>query len=676
MEKDHFKVLAIDDNQDNLIALKAIISERLPKSKLFTATNGPKGLEVARNEDPDVILLDIVMPVMDGYAVCRKLKEDDQLQMIPVLFMTGVKTDMQSRIKALETGAEGFLTKPFDELELVTQICAMAKVKEANQFKRNEKQRLAKLLVERTKEIKKELAVRKKAEEELRESEERYRLVVENAGDVILIAQDGIIKFINRRATEILGYSNEEFISRPFSEFIHPEDREMVMEYHLKRLRKETIPEIYSFRVTDRNGNIKYFEINAMVIDFNGKPATLNFIRDITGRKIAEQEVVSLQEQLRQAQKMEAIGRLAGGIAHDFNNLLSVIKGTCQLSLLDLKEGDPLYGNLKDIERSADRAADLTRQLLAFSRRQMMEIRVLDLNDVVKGLEKMLKRIIREDIELVTCLSGNLRRIKGDLNQMEQVIINLVVNARDAMPNGGKLIIETENVELDEEYAMRHIAVKPGSYVMLCVSDTGVGMTKEVQERIFEPFFTTKEIGRGTGLGLSTVYGIVKQSGGNIWVYSEPGQGTTFKIYLPCIDEPLEDYRQEVRLKDAPSGNETVLVIEDEEVVRKLTTRLLKKQGYKVLEAPDGGQALLLGEMYSDPIHLILTDVVLPGMSGWELVKKFQRVHPEAKALYMSGYIENIIFHNGKLREKIEFLQKPFTLENLSRRVREVLDKK
>ncbi|MGQ9510037.1 MAG: ATP-binding protein, partial [Thermodesulfobacteriota bacterium] len=288
----------------------------------------------------------------------------------------------------------------------------------------------------------------------------------------------------------------------------------------------------------------------------------------------------------------------------------------------------------------------------------------------------MLRRIIGEDIELITFLSEDLWRVRVDPGQMEQAIINIVVNARDAMPEGGKLTIETANVELDEEYARRHIAVTPGQYVMLSVSDTGCGMTPEVKERIFEPFFTTKGKEKGTGLGLSTVYGIVKQSGGNIWVYSEPSKGTTFKIYLPRVEEGLEEVavRKKV-IEEIPYGNETVLVVEDEEVVRKLAVRLLKRQGYRVLEAPDGGQAFLLCEKYSAPIHLILTDVVMPGMSGRELYERLKVIHPDARVLYMSGYTDNAIIHHGVMEEGIDFIQKPFSLEALARKVREVLDK-
>jgi CheY-like chemotaxis protein len=381
-----------------------------------------------------------------------------------------------------------------------------------------------------------------------------------------------------------------------------------------------------------------------------------------------------LQDQLRQSQKIEAIGRLSGGIAHDFNNILTIISGNAQLSLLDLKQGDPLRENIEEIKRASERAADLTRQLLAFSRKQIMEMQVLDLNHVVQGLDKMLHRLLGEDIELLTVLPEGIGKVKADPGQIEQVIVNLAVNAKDAMIEGGKLTIETADVELDEEYAHRHIAVIPGQYVMLSISDTGVGMTSEVKERVFEPFFTTKEQGKGTGLGLSTVYGIVKQSGGNIWVYSEPGQGTTFKIYLPQVDEPLDELKEEV-LKEIPRGDETILVVEDEETVRKLAIRLLKSQGYRVLEAPDGGKALLLCEKLKERIHLILTDVVMPGMSGRKLAERLKQIHPEMKVLYMSGYTDNAIVHHGVLEEGTKFIQKPFTLENLARKVREALDK-
>ncbi|MDO9123155.1 MAG: ATP-binding protein, partial [Deltaproteobacteria bacterium] len=396
---------------------------------------------------------------------------------------------------------------------------------------------------------------------------------------------------------------------------------------------------------------------------------------NITEHKRAEEEKAVLEDQLRQAQKVEAIGRLAGGIAHDFNNLLTIIKGNSQLSLMEIKRDDPLRENIEQVEKAADRAAALTRQLLAFSRRQVLEMRVLDLNTTLRDLEKMLRRVIGEDIGLVTFMAEDLGNVKADPGQMEQVIMNLAVNARDAMLKGGKLTIETTNVDLDENYARNHVAVTPGSYVMLSVSDTGVGMTPEVKAKLFEPFFTTKEKGKGTGLGLSTVYGIVKQSGGNIWVYSEPGQGTTFKIYLPRVDEPLEEAGERVVQKELPCGGETILVVEDEEKVRQVTVQILTKNGYTVLEASHGDEAKQICEQHGGPIHLIVTDVVLPGMNGRELAESLASRYPGAKVLYMSGYTDNAIVHHGVLEKGLHFLQKPFNLEGLLRKVREVLDK-
>jgi two-component system, cell cycle sensor histidine kinase and response regulator CckA len=397
-------------------------------------------------------------------------------------------------------------------------------------------------------------------------------------------------------------------------------------------------------------------------------------LQDITERKRADEERLVLQEQLRHSQKMEAVGQLAGGVAHDFNNLLTVIQGNCELSLFDLHEGDPLKGNIEEIKKASERAAGLTRQLLAFSRRQVLESKVLDLNGVLRDLEKMLRRVIGEDVALETGLAENLWRVKTDPGQIEQVIINLAVNARDAMPTGGKLIIETANVELDEDFGRSHIGVEPGRYVQLSVSDTGVGMTPEVRERIFDPFFTTKEKGKGTGLGLSTVYGIVSQSGGSIWVYSETRLGSTFKIYLPRADEGRVDAEARGEEREIPRGRETVLLVEDEDAVRRIAAEFLRKQGYTVLEAHQGGDALLICRRTESVIHLMVTDVVMPGMSGRELVENLAPLKPEMRILYMSGYTDNAIVHHGVLEPGVNFLQKPFTLNDLARKVRDVLD--
>jgi len=397
------------------------------------------------------------------------------------------------------------------------------------------------------------------------------------------------------------------------------------------------------------------------------KDSVIWIARDITERKL-------LEEQFRQSQKMEAIGRLAGGIAHDFNNLLTAIIGYSQIILSRLPKDDATGEQVKEIEKAGRFAASLTNQLLAFSRKQMLQPRVLDLNEVVLGLEKMLQRLIGEDVEMTVILNPNLRNVKADKGQIEQVIMNLAVNARDAMPQGGKLTIETDNVVLDEVYASQHANVTPGAYALLGMSDSGTGMDKETQTRIFEPFFTTKELGKGTGLGLSTVFGIVRQSGGHIWLYSELGGGTTFKVYLPLVEQPIQAIDVAAPTIEKLTGTETILLVEDEELVRTLTKEVLISKGYKVLEAQDAREAMNIYEQHNDQIHLMITDVVMPGMSGRALAEKLKLSQRGIKVLYMSGYTDNAIVHHGVLDEGTAFLQKPFTPDGLARKVREVLD--
>jgi len=379
------------------------------------------------------------------------------------------------------------------------------------------------------------------------------------------------------------------------------------------------------------------------------------------------------EEQFLQSQKLEAVGRLAGGVAHDFNNLLTAIGGYSELSLRRLSSDDPLTGYLKEIKRASERAASLTRQLLAFSRKQIMQPKVLDLNSVITDLQGMLSRIIGEDIKQILTLSSNLGSVKADPGQLEQVIMNLAVNAKDAMPLGGKLIIETANRYLDEAYSEQHIAVAPGPFVMLAISDTGIGMDEATQKQIFEPFFTTKPVGKGTGLGLSMVYGIVKQSAGSIWVYSEVGKGTTFKLYFPMVDESSEKYEPTHASAEIPRGTETILLVEDAESVRNLARDTLNIGGYEVLDADSGAAAMLICEQHREPIHLLLTDVVMPEMSGPELAECLLVQHPEMRVLYMSGYMQDAIVHHGLLDEGINFIEKPFSPEALSLKVLEVL---
>ena len=514
---------------------------------------------------------------------------------------------------------------------------------------------------------------RRRAEEALQENQQKYRVLVENAGEVILVAQDGQIKFVNRRISDVAGYLPEELIGKPFSDYIHPDDRETVAERHINQLKGAAVPGVNPFRVITREGAVRWAESNIVLIEWEGKPATLNFITDITDRKRAEEARDKLQSQLHQAQRMESIGILAGGVAHDFNNLLTIIIGNAQLAMADLPKDDPLREDMEEIRKAGERGAMLTRQLLIFSRREPHRMEILDLNDVVQDMDKLLRRLVRESIELRMIRAPGLWKIRADVGQMEQVIMNLAVNARDVMPEGGTLTVETANVELDTAFFHAHdVSGEPGSYVMLAVTDTGPGMDKSLQERIFEPFFTTKERGAGTGLGLSTVYGIVKQAGGYIWPYSQPGMGTTMKIYLPRAEDVPRGVLEE-ETADTEAGGEVVLVAEDNPPLRELAHKALQKAGYQVLTAGDGEEALRVSEAFKGEIHLLLTDVVMPRMGGQELAGRIRTPRPGIKVVYMSGFPDRELSHAGPLDSNATFLQKPFTPQSLCLKVREAL---
>ena len=522
-----------------------------------------------------------------------------------------------------------------------------------------------------------DITERKQAEEALRESEERFRVVVENSHDGILIlGEDYKFEYVNDKLCEMFGREHAEIIGHDFREFLEGNARELVTERYIKRQSGENVPARYEFDIVRGDGEKRIVEVNATVVrDSKGGIRTIGQILDITERRRAEEEKRALEVQLNQSQKMEAIGVLAGGVAHDFNNLLTAIIGNADLAQIKIGKDAPAYQNIEEILKSGQRAAALTRQLLAFSRKELIRPEVLNINNLAMNLEKMLRRLIGEDIDLVTVYAPDLWAVKVDPGQMEQVIMNLSVNARDAMPEGGKLTIETGNVELDEDYCRVHgLGNKTGEFVMLAVTDSGVGMDRETQARIFEPFFTTKGIGRGTGLGLSTVYGIVKQNKGYIWVYSEPGEGTTFKVYLPRSETDVGDLRKKQFPKNLCKGIETILVVEDDETLCNTVKAILEGYGYRIIMAPNGKEAVKMLDSHDGPVHLLLTDVVMPGMSGRDLAIQLQSRIPGIKILYMSGYTDNAIVHHGVLEKDVAFIQKPFTGEGLAGKVREILD--
>ena len=511
-------------------------------------------------------------------------------------------------------------------------------------------------------------AALRSAQEGLRRSEINFRSLVTNAPyGICRCDSTGVLLSANPALVNMLGYDSQSELTGRNLANLYADSQEW-------------------FAVADHFRISQTF--NNLVADWNRKDASPIAVR-LSGRKIRDDrdntffelfaedvtERRALELQLRQAQKMEAIGRLAGGIAHDFNNLLMVISGYCEFLLERIGPDPAVRGPAQEIANAASRATSLTRQLLAFSRKQMLMPRVFDVNGVVTENLKMLTRLIGEDIELVMVPGSQLGTVKADAGQIEQVIMNLAVNARDAMPSGGKLTIETSNVSLDESYARMHAPTEPGEYVMLAISDTGFGMDADTQNHIFEPFFTTKGP-KGTGLGLSTVYGIVKQSGGYIWVFSEPGKGTTFKVYLPRVDQTGEPAVPELTpaARQAVRGHETILLVEDEATVRRLAREYLELQGYNVLEAGDGAAARQISLVQKGPIHLLLTDVIMPGMTGRELATLLIKSRPDMKVMYMSGYTENAIGHNGMLDAGIVLLQKPFSLPTLRSKVREVLD--
>ena len=767
--------LVVDDSQESLELFRAILTRNFPRARILTALGGVAGWEIAQREQPDLILLDVKMPDLDGFEFARRVRAHTVLATIPILMISGVVTDVQGRITGLEAGAESFLVKPFEPMELVAQVRALLRIRRSEEALRAHQGQLEAELERRTQKV--------------RESEHKFRMLFENSPDAVLVQDEhGIVLDVNLAACRLHELSREQLVGTHVSALVPPDRREQTT-HDFSRWFLGGMQQTESVICTS-SGKVVPVEIRARKIEYDGRPALLMQVRDLNERRRAEEErnrlilaieqsaeaiyitdaqgviqyvnrafeqitgftraealgrrpnlvrsgkhdaefyqnmwttlkhgsvwaghvinkrkdgrlfqaeltvspvrnprgevinfvavsrditrEVELEGQLHQVQKMEGIGRLAGGVAHDFNNLLTSIMGFAHIVYDGLPEGSPLLQDTQEIIFAAERAAQLTRQLLAFSRKQVTQIQALNLNTILREMEHLLRRTLGEDIELSVNLDPNLGMCQGDIMQMQQVVLNLAVNARDAMPRGGHLEIRTSNVELDEIFCQSRVGIRPGGHVRLSVHDDGCGIPEEQRSHIFEPFFTTKEEGRGTGLGLSMVYAIVQQARGHIEFVSEMGRGTEFVVYLPHITAAAATVTGEAPQR-ARGGSETILVVEDDELVRDLALRLLTSLGYRVLTASSAREAEAICRSYKSPLHLVLSDVVMPQMDGHTMVRNLQSFRHDFKVLYMSGFAGDTIAQHGLGNVNLNFLAKPFTRETMGAKVREILDAK
>ncbi len=620
--------------------------------------------EALRRAEWDLVISDWSMPHFSATAALAALKETELD--LPFIIVSGTVGE-DSAVDAMRAGAHDYVLK--DKLVRL----APAVERELREWQ--------------------ERSARRQAEHALLASQARFQRLSDSGIIGITIADlDGTIYDANDAYLNMVGYSRSDVRDGTLRwPDLTPPELHHLAERAREQLEASGVAAAWETEALRKDGSRIPLLVGAATLEI---PRCIAFVLDRSEHQRAEEEKARLgieartqhagreraeralrlsEEQLRQAQKMEAVGRLAGGVAHDFNNVLSVILGYGGMILGGLKSADPLHADMEEICKAAERAAALTRQLLLFSRQQVVQPKVVDLHEILTGMGKMIARILGEDVELTIVPATSRGRVRVDPSHIEQVILNLVVNARDAMPTGGSLTVETNNLVLSDADASIPLPARPGSYVVMSITDTGIGMDRATQERIFEPFFTTKEPGKGTGLGLSTVFGIVQQSGGKIWVYSEPGQGTSFKIYLPRVDAEVDAPRSEVAVTTL-RGTETVLVVEDEDQVRAIVTSLLRRQGYRVVAAQNAGEALLLCEQHEEPIDLLLTDVVMPKMSGPELARRLSATRPQMRVLCMSGYTDDSVVRHGVIDANMAYLQKPITPQSLAQKVREVLD--
>lgn len=664
------QVLIVDDSANDRTILRHHLEKR--GCQVLEAADGEEGLKMAGIHRPALIISDAMMPKLDGFNFLHRLRKIPALRAIPFVFCSAVYTGSKDEALARSLGAEAFLLKPVEPERLWNELYAILARADGGR-----RPAPAELPAEEEEYLKRygDIVAAKLEEKvaELERSEERYRRLLAAVTDYIYTVQveDGraLATAHGPGCLAVTGYGPEEFTADPelWQQLVVEEDRPAVAHQAVQVLAGETFLAV-EHRIAHKDGRVRWIR-NTPVPRYDPEGRLVAYdglVADITDLK-------KLEEKLRHAQKMEAVGQLAGGIAHDFNNILTAIIGYGSLITMRLKDDDPLRHNVEQILAAAERAATLTQGLLVFSRKQAINTRPVDLNAIVRSVEKLLTRLISEDIELQTRLAGTELIILADTGQVDQVLINLVTNARDSMPDGGGLTIETERVEMDREFTKAHGYGCPGSYAQLSVTDSGVGMDEQTLQRVFEPFFTTKQAGKGTGLGLSIVYGIVKQHGGYITVYSEPHKGTAFKIYLPLVKAAAAEAETVVTALPA-GGHQTILVADDDTEVRNITRSLLEECGYAVVEAADGEEAVSRFRQHQDRVELLILDVVMPRKSGKEALDEIRKIKPEVKALFFSGYTADVIRRKGIGEEGLTLLAKPVAPRQLLLKVRELLE--
>jgi two-component system, cell cycle sensor histidine kinase and response regulator CckA len=679
------RILSVDDRADNCYLIEAILKGN--GYEVQSVANGAEALLHLEKENFDLIISDILMPVMDGFELCRKVKTDESLRAIPFIVYTATYTGPQDEAFALKIGADRFIVKPCEPdvlLAAVDELLAagkngrletLAEQPQEDEVFKLYNERLVRKLEQKMMQLERETKALQEVQDALQTSEKKYRRLHESMIDgFVYTDMQGKILDSNESYRNMLGYSADELAGLTYIDLTPSQWHTFEQNIVSQQIFRNDYSDVYEKEYIKKDGSIFPVELRTFLVrnDRGEAEGMWAIVRDLTERRRSEKVQKELEGQLHQAQKMESVGRLAGGVAHDYNNMLSVILGYTEMALHKTEPDSPLHGDLREILDAAKRSANITRQLLAFARKQTIAPQVLDLNETVEGMLKMLRRLIGEDIDLVWHPAPNLWPILIDPSQIDQVLANLCVNARDAITGVGRLIIETGKEIFDTDSSSFHARILPGEYVMVAVSDNGCGMSKELLDMIFEPFFTTKDLGCGTGLGLSTVYGIVKQNGGFINVYSELSQGTTFKIYLPrhaAAAEIIKEDKKVIR----PGRGEGILVVEDEAAILRLTSRILQAAGYRVVTASHPSQAIIEARKNIDLLQVLITDVIMPEMNGRELAALLLTEIPGMKCLFMSGYTANVITGQGALDNGMNFLQKPFTAEGLVLKVQEAL---